>query len=168
MPHRHRPLSGARPSATPVRGYTSTEYSDWHTTPRNARTPTGGDRLSKRGPAFLGPVCQSWYCVLVYPRTAVALGRARVLPLRRHFSRTGPAAGCREPQAAGDASPEIGVDLGQVLVDRALLDEALHPVTQRPDDVLDQMVLIGRRHHVPVQRTGLDEVVVVFVRHVGR
>src|SRR5258705_7654625 len=44
---------------------------------RNARTPTGGDRLSKRGPAFLGAVCQSEYLVLVYPRTAVALGCAR-------------------------------------------------------------------------------------------
>src|SRR5258705_8992941 len=69
----------AQPRATAVRGYTSTEYSDWHTTPRNARTPTGGDRLSKRGPAFLGPVCQSQYLVLVYPRTAVAVP-VRVLP----------------------------------------------------------------------------------------
>src|SRR5258705_4849339 len=59
-------------TATAVRGYTSTRYSDWHTAPRNARTPTGGDRLSNSDPAFLGLVCQSRYQVLVYPRTAVA------------------------------------------------------------------------------------------------
>src|SRR5258705_2969823 len=64
-------------TATAVRGYTSTEYSDWHTGPRNA-----GPRLESRSPpvgvrAFLGAVCQSKYLVLVYPRTAVALGRAR-------------------------------------------------------------------------------------------
>src|SRR5258705_5518910 len=62
-------------TATAVRGYTSTQYRDWHTGPRNARTPTGGDRLSKRGPAFLGAVCQAKYLVLVYPRTAVAVAR---------------------------------------------------------------------------------------------
>src|SRR5258705_6778139 len=53
-------------TATAVRGYTSTRYSDWHTAPRNA-----GPRLESRSPpvgvrAFLGPVCQSRYCVLVY------------------------------------------------------------------------------------------------------
>src|SRR5258705_7517211 len=45
--------------ATAVRGYFSTRYSDRHTAPRNAWTPTGGarlggDRLPKRRPRIPG------------------------------------------------------------------------------------------------------------------
>ena len=76
--------------------------------------------------------------------------------------------GCQIPKTASDTSPEVGVDLGQVVVDRAFLDEALHALAQVPDDVADQMVPIGRRHHLAVERAGLDEVVVFLVRHVGR
>src|SRR5258705_5668292 len=86
-------------TATEVRGYTSTKYLDWHTAPRNARTPTGGDRLSKSDPAFLGPVCQSSYQVLKYPRTAVAVPGAG--PSRRLRSgqalRSGRQRGARRP-----------------------------------------------------------------------
>lgn len=55
------------------------------------------------------------------------------------------------------------VDLGPVFVDRAFLDEALHPLAKVPDDVPGQMVAVGRSHHLTVERAGLDEVVVVFV-----
>jgi len=48
------------------------------------------------------------------------------------------------------------------------LNEALDALAHVGDDVADQMVPIGRRHHLPVERAGLDEVVVVLVRHVGR
>ena len=51
-----------------------------------------------------------------------------------------------------DARAEVGIHLRPVVVDRALLDEALHPLAQMPDDVADQMVPIGRRHHLAVER----------------
>jgi hypothetical protein len=74
----------------------------------------------------------------------------------------------RQTEAFGHPRSQVGVDRVPVAFDRALLDEALHPLAQVPDDVADQMVPIGRRHHLPVERAGLDEVVVVLVRHVGR
>src|SRR5260370_10994215 len=74
----------------------------------------------------------------------------------------------RQTQIAGDARAEVGVDLGPVVVDRALLDEALDPLAQIRDDVADQPVTRGVVQHLAVERAGLDEVVVVLVRLVGR
>jgi hypothetical protein len=46
----------------------------------------------------------------------------------------------------------------------ALLNEALNPLAEVPDDVAGQMVPVGRGHHLTVERAGLDEVIVVLVR----
>src|SRR5258705_3978105 len=73
-----------------------------------------------------------------------------------------------EAQTTGDARAQIWVDLGPVVVHRALLYEALDPLAQVADDVAHQMVAIGRRHHVAVEQARLDEVAVFFVRQVGR
>src|SRR5437870_4230932 len=70
----------------------------------------------------------------------------------------------RQTEAFGHPRSQIGIDRVQVAFDRALLDEALDALAQVPDDVADQMVPIGRRHYLPVERAGLDEVVVVLVR----
>ena len=74
----------------------------------------------------------------------------------------------RQTEAFVHPRSQIGVDRGQVAFDRALLDEALDALAQVPDDVADQMVPVGRRHHLAVERAGLDEVVVVLVRRIGR
>ena len=42
-----------------------------------------------------------------------------------------------QAQALGDARAEVGIHLRPVVVDRALLDEALHPLAEMPDDVVD-------------------------------
>src|SRR5258705_2458188 len=72
--------------------------------PQECADATGGDRLSKSGPAFLGPVCQSRYQVLVYPRTAVALGCARASWRSEGPARAGPSLTLRtttgEPHAS--------------------------------------------------------------------
>src|SRR5258705_12557768 len=52
-------------TASAVRGYPSTRYLDWHTAPRNARTPTGGARLANSPQHSLGRECRSQYQVLV-------------------------------------------------------------------------------------------------------
>src|SRR5580693_4740658 len=61
------------------------------------------------------------------------------------------------PQLAGDARAEVEVDVGPVIVDRAFLDEALHPLAEMPDDIGRQMVPVGWCHHLAVERAGLDE-----------
>src|SRR5258707_15735825 len=78
---------------------------------------------------------------------------------RRLFALAFPSSGWlrrdRQPEAFGPPRSQIGVDRVQVVFDRALLDEALPPRAQVPDDVADQMVPIGRRHPLPVERAGL-------------
>ena len=54
----------------------------------------------------------------------------------------------------GDARAQVLIHVLQVIVDRALLNGALHPLAQLPDDVADQVVPLDRRHHLAVERTG--------------
>jgi hypothetical protein len=39
------------------------------------------------------------------------------------------------------------------------LNEALDALAQVPDDIADQMIPVGRRHHLAVERAGLDSMV---------
>src|ERR687891_837221 len=56
-----------------------------------------------------------------------------------------------QAQPLGNARAKNGVHLGPVIVDGALLDGALHPLAQVPDDVADQAVAGRVVEYVPDQ-----------------
>src|SRR6266566_1779131 len=76
-------------------------------------------------------------------------------------NRRGELRGDLQTETFGHPRSQIGVDLVPVGVDRALLNEALDALAHVGDDIMDQVLAVGLRHHVAVEIARLHEVVVL-------
>src|SRR5207245_332051 len=80
---------------------------------------------------------------IAYPGAPLARWESAPCPPPLAGRRGGRVGGAGEAQPPGHAGAQLGVDLGPVGADRALLDDALDPVAQGADNVAHQMVPLG-------------------------